>query len=141
VELSLSEAYVPRAPQSAESSVRRWASVVADAAEACLIIDSELEVVALSAACRDMLGLQDDAVGRGLLDGELRLLDFGDGGALTDGEVGKIPPLLALSSGQLARGLVRVICPDGGTPTLDAIATPLFDGPTIVGSLTFFSHI
>jgi PAS domain-containing protein len=141
VEFSLSEAYSPRAQQPVESSVVRWARAVADASEACLVINSDIKIVALSASCHEMLGLREDAVGQGLLDGVLQLLDFGDGGALTDGEVGKIPPLLALSSGQLARGLVRVVCPEGGTPTLDAIATPLFDGSTIAGSLTFFSLI
>lgn len=141
VELSLSEAYEPKAHEPVESSLDRWSFAVTHADEACLLINSDMAVVALSEACQEMLCLDDDLVGRRLLDGVLRLLDFGDGGALTEVEVGKIPPLLALSSGQLARGLVRVVCADGATPTLDAIATPLLDGSMIAGSLTFFSQI
>lgn len=141
VELSLSEAYGPRARPPVDSSVDRWSAAVSDASEACLVLGADMVIMALSASCHQLLGLQGEAVGRGLLDGVLRLLDFGDGGALTDGEIGKIPPLLALTSGQLARGLVRVVCADGNTQTLDAIATPLFDGPTIAGSLSFFSQI
>lgn len=106
-----------------------------------MVIDADAMIVALSVSCHQLLGLRDSVVGRGLLDGVLRLLDFThDGGALTDGEVGKIPPLLALSSGRLARGLLRVRCGTGAC-TLDAIATPIFDTSTIVGSLTFFSQV
>jgi hypothetical protein len=54
--------------------------------------------------------------------------------------VGKIPPLLAMSSQRLSRGLLRVDR-DGTTATLDAIATPLFDDGRLAGSLTFFSEI
>jgi PAS domain-containing protein len=141
VELSLSEAYVPRAEEPVESTLDRWSNAVADAAEACLVINADTVITALSPACAQVLGLTEDPIGRQLLDGVLRLLDFGHGGALTDAEVGKIPPLLALSSGQLARGLFRVVCDHGETATVDAIATPLRDESEIVGSLTFLSPI
>jgi PAS domain-containing protein len=140
VELSLTEAYEPEAQAPVEPSLDRWSAVVGDAGEACLVINLDTEIVAMSTSCRQMLGLDESAVGKGLLDGGLHLLDFADGGALTDVEVSKIPPLLALS-GQLARGLLRVVCASGATPTLDAIATPLFDDSEVVGSLTFFSQI
>ncbi len=53
-----------------------------------------------------------------------------------------IPPLLAVSSGRMARGLIRLACPKTGrVSTLDAIATPLVNGPDIVGSLTFFARL
>jgi hypothetical protein len=141
VELSLSEAYVPRALEPVDPALARWAGAVCDAAEACLVIDADAVIVALSAPCHEVLGLAGDPIGRGLLDGVLRLLDFGHGEALTEAEVGKIPPLLALSSGQLARGLLRVICGDGETVTLDAIATPLHGDSQVVGSLTFLSPV
>jgi len=51
-----------------------------------------------------------------------------------------MPPLLALSSGRLARGLVRIRCASGPC-TFDAIATPLTEDGKVVGSLTFFSAI
>jgi hypothetical protein len=139
VELSLSEPAAPRR-STARSSLGRWAKVVVDAAESSLVINAKSIVVALSPACQEMLGLDRPAIGRPLLD-VLRLLDFSNpGGALGQGEVRKIPPLLALDSGQLARGLMRVECREGAC-TVDAIATPLRDSSGSVGSLTFFCPI
>ena len=139
VELSLSEPHVRRTP--VECSLVLWAPAVSDAAEPCLAIDDKAVIVALSGAAQDLLGLDRSAVGRSLLDGVLRLLDFSSAAnPLEESELGKIPPLLALSSGRLARGLLRVSC-TAGACTLDAIAAPLFDGGTACGSLTFFSEI
>lgn len=139
VELSLSEVHAPRPPVA--SSLDRWAVAVADAAEPCLVIDVGATIVAVSPSCRELLGIGQAAVGHNLLDGVLRLLDFSpEAGVLDEGEVGKIPPLLALSSGRLARGILRVRCPQGAS-TFDAIATPLVDGGVVAGSLTFFSQV
>jgi hypothetical protein len=140
VELSLSERATARPRASARSSLSRWAKAVADAAEPSLVIDAKAVVVALSPACQEILGLDRPAIGRHLLD-VVCLLDFSNpGGALGEDESSKIPPLMALDSGRLARGLLRVECGNGAC-TLDAIATPLLDrsGPT--GSLTFFSQV
>ena len=54
----------------------------------------------------------------------------------------KIPPLLAIRSKRLARGLMRVQI-DGPEPhlTVDAIATPLMAADQVVASLTFFSPV
>jgi hypothetical protein len=140
VELSLSELHSGRRAPT-KSSLDRWVAAVSGAAESGLIIDADAVIVALSGACQEMLGLDETAVGHGLLDGALQLLDFSIAGATLDqGEVGKIPPLLALSSGRLARGLVRVRCAQGAC-TLDAIAAPLHQGDTVVGSLTFFGQV
>lgn len=151
VELSLSDPLVPRARSSVEmegleSNLDRWAVVVAGAAEPSLVVDVAATIVAASESCCEMFGLGPPAgaIGRFLLDGVLRFVDFTAArGELAEGEVDKIAPLLALSSGRLARGLLRVqygasedeIC------TADAIATPLWQGTTVVGSLTFFSKI
>jgi PAS domain-containing protein len=140
LELSLTEPATSRSRPSARTSLGRWAKAVADATEPSLIINADAVVVALSPACHEMLGLQEPAIGQRLLD-VLRLLDFSAAGiALDEGEVSKIPPLLALASGRLARGLLRVECRDGAC-TLDAIATPLLDGTRPTGSLTFFSSV
>jgi hypothetical protein len=40
----------------------------------------------------------------------------------------------------LARGLLRVRSGDG-LRTIDAVASPLYDGPTVVGSITFLCQI
>jgi len=140
VELSLSEPPA-RATTPVESSLDRWTVAVADAVEASLIIDDDEVIVAMSPSCYELLGLRKSAVGRELLD-VLGLLDFGpEAVALTGGEVAKIPPLLALTSGRLARGLLRVRCAKGAC-TLDAIATPLLDeSGEAIGSLTFFSQV
>jgi PAS domain-containing protein len=140
VELSVTEPSLTRQPRI-ESSLARWAEAVADAAEPCLVIDAKATIVALSDSAADLLGLEPDAIGQNLLDGALRLLDFSPtGDALPEGEINKIPPLLALSSARLARGLLRVGY-DGTARTLDGVATPLVDGGQVIGSLTFFSDV
>jgi hypothetical protein len=150
VELSLSESFVPepRRPVDPEhlSNLRLWAARVAEAAEPCLVIDASGCIVAMSRACSTLLGLPDPEapVGHDLLSGVLRLVDFTAARTeLTDKDTEKIPPLLALSSKRLARGLMRVHdgTDDGFDVTVDAIATPLWDGTERVGSLTFFSAI
>lgn len=140
LELSVSEPRVARARQPVQSPLQRWAAAVGEAEECCLILDTEAVIVAISTPFEQLLGLDRPAVGRDVLDGVLRLLDFADGGVLTDAEVGKIPPLLALTSGRLARGLLRVRAADSAC-TLDAIATPLLDSGRIAGSMTFFTRV
>ena len=140
VELSVSEPHLARPRYQVDSSLDRWAAAVADAAEASLVIDDEAVIVAISASFERLLGLTHPVVDRPLLDGVLQLLDFADGGALDNSEIMKTPPLLALSSGRLARGLVRVRSASGAC-TLDAIATPLVQDEQVVGSLTFFSTV
>jgi hypothetical protein len=167
VELSLTEAFVPpaRTPYDPDAelseiltaptvpngepatgtSFSRWAATVAAADEACLVIDAELRIVAASGACCTLFGIGDPmaATGLHLLDAGLRLVDFTAArGELTETEIDKIPPLLALTSGRLARGLLRVTCPEKkGDATVDAVATPLIAGDRVAGSLTFFSVV
>jgi PAS domain-containing protein len=151
VELSLSGAFVPQARTPAESefvsSIDRWAATVWQAVEPCLVIDTAFRIVAVSPSASELLGLGKglDAVGQPLLggDGSLRLIDFtAGGGDLTEQEIEKIPPLLALTSERLARGLMRVQ-PTGeeGHLTVDAIASPLSESGRVAASLTFFSAI
>ncbi|MFC7547080.1 hypothetical protein [Plantactinospora sp. GCM10030261] len=149
VELSLTEAFVPAPATSIQESdsFSRWVGTVSAAVEPCLVIDVHTIVSAVSRSCCDLLGLGSpaDAVGRPLLGNGLRLLDFTAArGELTDQEAEKIPPLLAMSSQRLARGLLRVSS-DMATDidvTVDAVSTPLFspDG-TVAGSLTFLSEV
>ena len=148
VELSLSGAFVPQArtPVEAEflSSVERWTSTVMAAAEPCLIVNTEGAIAAVSPACSELLGLgkSAEAIGQSLT-GAISLIDFtAGGGALDDPEADKIPPLLAVRSGQLARGLMRVVPGPGRPPvTVDAISTPLLDGELVLGALTFLSAV
>ncbi|MCL7456492.1 hypothetical protein AB0I85_08955 [Micromonospora echinofusca] len=149
VELSLSDVFVPAAGTSTEQefdNLGRWSSTVSSAAEPCLLIDAGTRVVAVSDAGCELLCLGDpeDVTGLPLLDGGLRLLDFtANRCELTEPEIDKIPPLLALSSGRLARGLLRVQGASADAPdsTVDAISTPVFTRGTVAGSLTFFSPV
>jgi hypothetical protein len=140
VELSLTE-IGPATPRVPSDLIEVWAQAVTRAAEPSLVIDAAARVVAMSPSCLVMLGLTEPPIGQPLNGGALRLIDFSaQGGALTDNEIGKIPPLLSLSSGRLARGLIRIDC-DGSICTLDAIATPIGEPAAVVGSLTFFSSV
>ncbi|MDO3705629.1 hypothetical protein Q3W71_28565 [Micromonospora sp. C28SCA-DRY-2] len=149
VELSLSEVLAPAAgtPTEQESdNVGQWSLTVSHADEPCLLIDAETKVVAVSAAGCELLclGAPEDVIGLPLLGGGLRLLDFtANPRELTEQEIDKIPPLLALSSGRLARGLLRVQAASTGAPdaTVDAISTPVLAEGSVAGSLTFFSEV
>jgi PAS domain-containing protein len=130
-------------PNVNSGSLEMWGFVVAMASEPCVVLDGEGVVVSASPGCRPLLGFEPaDAVGLRLVDEVLRLLDFNAvSGELRGWEVDVIPPLLAIKSGGLARGLVRVSGPSGGTRTVDAVSTPLKQNGEVVGSLTFFNHV
>ena len=143
VELSLSEPSFGTQLDGFDSTLDRWAFAVAGANEPCLLLDAAGIVVSASPGCAELFGIETtDAVGRRLVDGVLRLLDFSAvSGELPDWEVDKIPPLLTLSSGGLSRGLLRVAGHAAGVSTVDAISAPLRDGLHVVGSLTFFAPV
>ena len=149
VELSLTKVFGPpaRAPVGGGSdNLTRWIAVVSAAAEPCMVIDTDLTVVAVSASCCALLGLTTPAraVGRPLLDAGLRLIDFTAARReLTALDIDKIPPLLTVTSGRLARGLLRVqpSATDPTDATIDAVATPLLAGGAVAGSLTFFAEV
>lgn len=118
-----------------------WVRAVAGAVEPCLVVDSDGVIVAMSPSCVGLMSLRTSPVGADLRTGPLRLIDFSaDGGKLSETEVGKVPPILAVSSGRLARGLIRVRVGDTAV-TLDAIATPIGVTGEVAGSLTFFSPV
>lgn len=149
VELSLSEVFVPTTGTPTEQgsdNFERWSSTVSHADEPCLLIDAETRVVAVSASGCELLclGTPEDVIGLPLLAGGLRLLDFtANPRELTEQERDKIPPLLALSSERLARGLLRVQGASADAPdaTVDAISTPVLTDGSVAGSLTFFSEV
>jgi PAS domain-containing protein len=148
VELSLSGAFVPQARTPAEAEfvtgIERWADTVAVADEPCLIVDAGGSILAVSPSCSELLGLGHpaDAIGKRLT-ATLQLIDFTAGaGPLEDPEAENIPPLLAVRSERLARGVMRVV-PSAEKPplTVDAISTPLLAGERVAGSLTFLSPV
>jgi hypothetical protein len=140
VELSLSDIAV----RPFAGSLERWGFVVASATEPCLVIDAAGVVIAASPGCRGLIGIDPThAPGQRLVvDGVLRLLDFNAvSGELPEWEADKIPPLLAIAAGSLARGLLRVPDQAGAARTVDALSAPLRDGAAVVGSITFFAPV
>jgi PAS domain-containing protein len=141
VELSWTESTIePLQRTSQWNSVDRWSAVVDNANEPCMVIDSYGNIVAISDAGSKFLGFSSPrvAIGACLFDRALPLLDFtSEGGELSADEIQRIPPILALTSGLLARGVLRVRS-GGEVTTMDAVSTPLIDTDGVVGSLTFF---
>ena len=139
VELSF-ELSGPSSPERGmQKSLTLWAQTAIVAAEPCVVIDSAGDVVAASPGCGDLFEIDiDDAVDRPLAGDVLDLRDFSASQkALPGWEITKTPPLLAISSEGLARGLLRVWVGDAAK-TVDAISVPLVESGLIVGSLTFF---
>ncbi|MGH3738610.1 MAG: hypothetical protein ACRDT6_23850 [Micromonosporaceae bacterium] len=130
-------------PRSRSESLSRWTGAVTEATEPCAVLDSDGVIVASSRACAALLGAPggpDGWLGRGLLD-VLELVDLTAAGEpLAAWEAERIPPLLALSSGALARAVMRIRV-GSLTRTLDLVSTPLRDGTAVVGSLTFLHRI
>lgn len=159
VELSLSPGITPdwRPQVTVPAEVSRWVTAVVESDEPALIIDASATIVATTPACAALLGLPHPWIGERLPE-SLHLIDFTAAGSeLPEPERELIPPLLAVASGRLARGLIRVRTADAGAPaaedgarrpadkpetrTLDAISTPLHAEGVAVGSLTFFCEI
>ncbi|GAA1786326.1 hypothetical protein GCM10009682_05520 [Luedemannella flava] len=141
VELSLTEAGA--APElTTSTALDRWLRPVAAAEDPCVLLDADGVVVAASPACADFFAVDPvDAVGRRLVSEVLMLIDFsGTATDLPEWEIDRVPPVLALTSGALARGLLRAVGP-AATYTLDAVTTPLREGAAVVGSLTFFAPV
>lgn len=140
IELSLSP--LEHAPSA--DPLAAWIITVAAAEESCLVIDRHGIVAATSPSFPSLLHQDHDLVGRHLSDPDvLPLIDFtAAGNELGAAERDQIPPLLALTSGRPARGLMRLRGPAGSGPrTLDAIATALHHRGLIIGSLSFFATV
>ena len=111
-----------------------WHTAVQASAEACLLLDSDARVVAASAAVGAVLGTTAaSAVGAKFVD-LVTAVDF-TSGAAPDLELERsMPPLRALATGGLARGLLRLRS-SAGLVTYDVVAVPL-SGQS--GALAFF---
>jgi PAS domain-containing protein len=143
VDAGLAVPGTPERPDTAEAVLRGWITVVAGATDPCLLLNATGLVTACAPATLDLLGLPEPAamVGRGLLDGLLHPVDFtAAGDRLAEWELTKLPPLAALATGALSRGLLR-LRHGSHVRTVDAIATPLHHDATLIGSLTFFHPV
>jgi PAS domain-containing protein len=119
-----------------------WARLAAGSADLVVALDGGGRVLAMSpSAAQLIVGPGSDRVaGRHLLD-VLDLVDFnptpGDASMYAD----RIPPLLAIASNALSRGLLRVRT-RGRTVTLDAVAAPLHDASgALVGAVCFLTSL
>ena len=122
--------------------VAGWAKLAADSADLVLVLDATGRVLALSDAAAELIGAvgPDEVAGRHLLD-VLDLVDFnptpGDASMYAD----RIPPLLAIASNALSRGLLRVRT-GTSTVTVDAVAAPVHDGSgALVGAVAFLARL
>lgn len=120
-----------------------WLDAAHHSEDGCLVLDPDGVVAGISDVCLEMLGIgaAGDILGRGLLDDLVEFVDFSAAEVRpAPGELSKMPPLLALHSGGLARGLIRVRTP-GGVSTLDAVAAAVHADGALAGSVTFLSEV
>lgn len=111
-----------------------WYASVQASAEACLLLDRDARVVAASATVGAVLGTtSESAVGARFVD-LVTAVDFTSGAAPDLEPERSMPPLRALLTGGLARGLLRLRS-SAGLVTYDVIAVPL-SGQS--GVLAFF---
>lgn len=113
-----------------------WARQVRDAVEPALVVDADGRIAALSAGAGVLLGVDPrTCAGARLLD-LVVMVDFTETGVpLLDPEM-SAPPLRALRSGRMSRGLVRLRLPLGSMPTYDVVGVPLAHGAGALGFLT-----
>ena len=111
-----------------------WHAAVQSSEEACLLLDGDTRVVAASEAVGAVLGTTAaSAVGAKFVD-LVTAVDF-TSGAAPDLELERsVPPLRALTTGGMARGLLRLRS-SAGLVTYDVVAVPL-SGQS--GALAFF---
>ncbi|MBK5305660.1 MAG: hypothetical protein JJD92_03135 [Frankiaceae bacterium] len=114
--------------------IGNWHTAVQASNEACLLLDRDARVVAASSAVGAVLGTTAaSAVGARFVD-LVTAVDF-TSGAAPDAELERsMPPLRALSTGGLARGLLRLRSA-AGLVTYDVVAVPLMGQS---GALAFF---
>jgi len=127
---------------AASTPLARWSASVAAAHDPCLVVDTQGQVISLSASAADLLGCSDAGViGRRLTD-VIDLVDFETGASRPD-YAARVAPLAVLANGNgLMRSLLRVRHRDGSRVTIDASSAPLHDVRSeIIGSLTFLAAV
>lgn len=114
-----------------------WATAVRSADECCLLLDREARVSAASPPAEDTLGIDQGSLGLRFCD-LVSAVDFTSGAAPDLEQERTLPPLRALSTGGLARGLVRLRTAQDDLVTFDVVAVPL---ARQVGVLAFFVRV
>lgn len=120
-----------------------WLDAAHHSEDACLVVDADGVVAGISDVCLVALGISSSAeiLGRGLLDDVVDFVDFAGAGVRpVPAELSKIPPLLVLQSGGVARGLIRVRT-SAGVTTLDAASAAVHADGGLAGSVTFLGGV
>lgn len=118
--------------------VAAWAERVTRAQETALLLNDHGRVVAISTGCALALNLDvSTCLGKPLIN-LVVLVDFSAIGVPVDDAEVQLPPLKALRSNSLARGLVRLRLGRGVLTTYDCVGVPLAGG---AGVLAFFNDV
>jgi hypothetical protein len=111
-----------------------WAQRVRDAAEAMLLVDASGRLVALSTTAGELLSLDPTASAGAMLLDLVEVVDFTAGAVPVPDPDVPLPPLRAIVTGRLNRGLVRLRS-RGGLHSYDVVGIPLSDSAGAVGFL------
>lgn len=118
--------------------VAAWAERVTEAQETALLLNERGRVVAISTGAALALNLDAAAcLGKPLLD-LVVLVDFSATGVPIEDPDVQLPPLKALRSRTMARGLIRLRLGRGVLVTYDCVGVPLAGGD---GALAFFAEV
>jgi hypothetical protein len=118
--------------------VAAWAERVMEAQETALLLNNRGRVVAISTGAALALNLDvTTSLGKALLD-LVVLVDFSATGVPVEDADVQLPPLKALRSHTMARGLVRLRLSRGVLVTYDCVGVPLAGGD---GALAFFAEV
>jgi hypothetical protein len=118
--------------------IAAWADRVSEAQETALLLNERGRVVAISTGAALALNLDvSSCIGKPLLD-LVVVVDFSATGVPVDDPDVQLPPLKALRSLTMARGLVRLRLGRGVLTTYDCVGVPLAGG---VGALAFFAEV
>jgi hypothetical protein len=118
--------------------VAAWGQRVMEAQETALLLNDRGRVVAISTGAALALNLNPQTcLGKALLD-LVVLVDFSATGVPVEDPDVQLPPLKALRSQTMARGLVRLRLGRGVLVTYDCVGVPLAGGD---GALAFFAEV
>ena len=118
--------------------VAAWAERVTEAQETALLLNERGRVVAISTGAALALNLDPTTcIGKPLLD-LVVVVDFTATGVPVEDPDVQLPPLKALRSRTMARGLVRLRLGRGVLVTYDCVGVPLAGGD---GALAFFAEV
>lgn len=128
----------PAGDDALEGGVAAWADRITEAQETALLLDERGRVVAISTGAALALNLDvTTCLGKSLLD-LVVVVDFSATGVPVDDPDVQLPPLKALRSLTMARGLVRLRLGRGVLTTYDCVGVPLAGG---LGALAFFAEV